>query len=153
MRISRVALLSLLATFAVHGQEPDQRRVKCVVPRGLLSQLDWPGVVKSVIPAYPAVAAARRVHGSVRVDVDIDSQGTVRAARVISGDEFLRESAQKAALRWTFRATEAGPHSISLTFVFGEVTYVVPKDQAQCGTSLYRVDVLWSGIAVTSGAT
>jgi len=153
VRIVPIAVICLVVTLAVQGQEPNSEvHIKCPITRELLAQLDWPRVVRKVTPAYPALAAARRISGPVHVDVDIDSKGIVTAARVITGDKLLGDAAQKAALRWTFQPPDS-VHSIPLTFVFREVTYVAPKDQPECGTSPYTVEILWSGITLTTGAT
>src|SRR5262245_45942625 len=112
VRILQVVVICLFMTLAVRGQEPNSEvHIKCPITRELLTQLDWPRVVRKVVPAYPAVAAARRISGPVRIDVDIDSKGAVTTARVITGDKLLGDAAQKAALRWTFQPP-ATVHSI-----------------------------------------
>src|SRR3954469_14744594 len=99
-----LAVICLVVTLAIQGQEPNSEvHIKCPITRELLAQLDWPRVARKVVPAYPALAAARRISGAVRIDVEIDSKGTVTAARVITGDKLLGDAAQKAALRWTFQ--------------------------------------------------
>ncbi|HEX6187719.1 MAG TPA: TonB family protein [Pyrinomonadaceae bacterium] len=141
--IRLVLATTILFSIALLANGQDQEvHLKCPITRELLIQLDWPGVVKSVIPAYPAIAAARRISGPVRVDVDINPNGTVTAARVISGDKILSDAAKDAALRWTFRPTANGAQSIPLNFIFRPVDYVAPKEKPECGTSPYTVEIL-----------
>ena len=144
MRILLVGILTLLLSPLAQAQETDQEtHIKCPITRESLLELDWPGVVKSVIPAYPAIAAAKRISGTVRVDVDINPKGAVTAARVITGEKLLGDAAQTAALRWNFKPTDNGAHSIPLTFVFHGLGYVSPKEKPECGSSPYRVDIEW----------
>jgi TonB family protein len=51
-------------------------------------------------PLYPKAARASKVKGAVTVEVTIDEEGSVIAARPISGPEQLRDAALVAARRW-----------------------------------------------------
>ena len=102
--LSGIVGLTIAACVKAQDQET---HLKCPVTRESLIELGWPTVVKPVVPAYPQLAAARRISGPVRVHVDVNSKGTVTAARVILGDKLLGDAAQKAALRWTFGSTVA----------------------------------------------
>jgi TonB family protein len=53
-------------------------------------------------PVYPPLARAGRVEGDVGVKVLVNDQGHVIAARAVYGHPLLRDSAEKAALRWRF---------------------------------------------------
>jgi TonB family protein len=144
MRILLISLLLLFLTLQVRAQNPAQAiHFKCPITRELLLTLDWPRVTTSTIPAYPAIAAAKRISGLVRVVVDISPKGTVTAARVITGDKLLREAAKKAAFRWIFEPTENGAHSIPLNFIFRDVDYVASKRKPECGSSPYETEILW----------
>jgi TonB family protein len=61
---------------------------------------------KRVEPAYPPLAKAARISGSVVVEVTVDEEGTVIAARAISGHPLLKDSAVAAARGWTFAPTK-----------------------------------------------
>jgi TonB family protein len=137
-------LASMLAlTFAVCVNAQDQdTHLKCPVTRESLIELGWPTVVKPVVPAYPPLAAARRISGRVRIDVDINSKGVVTAARAITGDKLLADAAQKAALRWTFGQTANGARAIPLTFRFRGVDYIPPAKKPECGGSPYTVEII-----------
>ena len=56
------------------------------------------------LPAYPAVARRRGWEGTATLTLDIAADGTVSAVRVAesSGHSLLDESAEEAALTWTF---------------------------------------------------
>ena len=78
-------------------------------------------VIRST-PLYPKAARASNVKGAVTVEVTIDEEGSVIAARPISGPEQLRDAALAAARRWKWvpervdrnRARVVG--TITLTF-------------------------------------
>jgi TonB family protein len=73
-------------------------------------------------PKYPDDALARRVEGTVTVQIVIDEQGTVTGARVAQGIEALNQAALDAARRWTFepavRDGKAIAWSVTLDFAF-----------------------------------
>ena len=148
-RLLLAGIIVFSLAWLVEAQD-QETHIKCPVTRELLIELGWPGVVESAIPAYPALAAAKRISGRVRIDVDISPKGTVTAARVVTGEKLLGDAAQKAALRWTFRRTDKGADSIPLKFIFRDVDYVAPKEEPECGASPYTVEILWQGIAVIS---
>jgi TonB family protein len=52
------------------------------------------------MPLYPKAARASNVKGAVTIEVTIDEEGSVIAARPISGPEQLRDAAVAAARRW-----------------------------------------------------
>lgn len=56
-------------------------------------------------PEYPVIARAARAGGDVVVEILIDEQGNVTAARVLSGHPLLRDAAIKAAQEWKFGKT------------------------------------------------
>jgi len=60
---------------------------------------------RRVEPAYPPLAKAARVSGAVVVEVTIDEEGNVIAARAISGHPLLKDAAVAAARGWTFSQT------------------------------------------------
>ena len=52
------------------------------------------------MPLYPKAARESKVKGAVTIEVTIDEEGSVIAARPISGPEQLRDAALAAARRW-----------------------------------------------------
>jgi len=106
--------------------------------------IERPDVVRVVIPAYPAIAAAKRISGVVLVDVEINTEGNVIAANPITGDEVLRKAAKVAALDWRFKPLADGKgHSIRLTFIFHDVSYVAPNKKPEF-TSPYQAEIEWN---------
>jgi len=63
-----------------------------------------PQPIKTAQPLYPELARAAGAEGLVRVEVTIDENGRVIAARVVGSDTIksLEEAARKAALDWLF---------------------------------------------------
>jgi TonB family protein len=116
-------------------------------PRPAPAPVERPAPTNKVLPAYPAVAAARGVSGAVLVDVRVNPEGRVAEASVVSGHGFLREAAKSAALRWRFNASEGGgSRSVRLTFIFHETSYAPPagEPEYQCA---YQAEVRWLGAA------
>ncbi|MEK6409205.1 MAG: TonB family protein [Acidobacteriota bacterium] len=60
---------------------------------------------RRVEPAYPPLAKAARVSGSVVVEVTADEEGNVISARAISGHPLLKDAAVEAAKGWRFAPT------------------------------------------------
>jgi TonB family protein len=76
--------------------------------------------LKKVQPAYPAVARAAGAQGSVTVEVTVDEQGNVVAARAVSGHQLLQPAAVEAARQWSFSPTllEGKPVKVAGTITF-----------------------------------
>lgn len=60
---------------------------------------------RRVEPAYPPLAKAARVRGSVVVEVTADEEGNVISVRAISGHPLLKDAAVAAARGWKFAPT------------------------------------------------
>ena len=100
-----------------------------------------------IVPAYPPVAAARRVSGAVLVDVKVTAEGKVTEASVVSGPELLRGSAKKAASLWRFKPSGAGaPQAVRLTFIFHDSSFAPPAKEPAF-TCPYQAEVRWLGTA------
>lgn len=63
-------------------------------------------------PAYPTEAIGSGAEGTVVVEVTVDEQGRVSAARAISGHTLLRAAAVETAADWTFSPTELGGRKV-----------------------------------------
>src|SRR3954470_11229598 len=59
-------------------------------------------VQKYELPKYPAIARAAHVHGTVKLILDVASDGTVRNAEVLDGHPMLKEAAWETAKLWRF---------------------------------------------------
>jgi TonB family protein len=80
-----------------------------------------PMVTKAVAPfAYPPIAVSANAHGTVIIEVKINSDGAVVKTKVIQGHPLLASSAGNAAKRWRFAAVPDGSpeRSAKLTFDF-----------------------------------
>jgi TonB family protein len=100
-------LLAITVSFAstVLGQEPkgaEPQPPKIIRKSGGVLQ---GSATKRVQPTYPPLAKAARVSGSVVVEVTVDEEGRVIAARAISGHPLLKDAAVAAARGWTFAST------------------------------------------------
>ena len=90
-----VAALSLLLAFGTIGVS--QTRAQALNKRP---------VKHLVTPMYPELAKKLNLTGTVRVEVTIAPDGTVRRTRVVGGHPVLASEAERAAEKSTF---EPGP--------------------------------------------
>jgi len=104
-------------------------------------------VINAVKPAYPPIAAARRISGKVVVVVDVDVNGMVTEAHAQSGHPVLLTAAQNAAGRWRFNSArqDVGIRSAKLIFNFLKIS---SPNQDDGFTAPYQMMVRWEGIAV-----
>lgn len=57
-----------------------------------------------VPPVYPELAKKMNIHGTVRVEAVVRSNGTVKSTRVLGGNPVLGEAAENAVAKWKFDA-------------------------------------------------
>ena len=71
---------------------------------GTLIAADQPDrkLLRRTEPEYPTVAAKMNLHGTVKLRIWINPDGTVRRLEYIGGHPLLAESALKAVKDWTF---------------------------------------------------
>lgn len=78
--------------------------------------------IRRVEPTYPEAAKAAQITGAVVVEIEIDKEGNVAAARAISGHPLLRAAGVEAARQWQFEPTIVEGKAVkvigSLTFNF-----------------------------------
>jgi len=55
-----------------------------------------------VQPAYPELARKMQISGTVKIEVTVSPNGTVKEARVVGGHPVLATAALDAAKRWRF---------------------------------------------------
>ena len=62
-----------------------------------------------VQPAYPELAKKMQISGTVKIEVVVSTNGTVKEARVVGGHPVLANAALDAAKKWRFdpAATES----------------------------------------------
>jgi protein TonB len=76
-------------------------------------------------PAYPPIAKAARVSGTVVLQATIGRDGTVENLRVVSGPAMLQQAALDAVRQWRYR-----PYLVSNEPVEVETTVNVIFDSA-----------------------
>ncbi len=59
-------------------------------------------LLKSVAPAYPALAKAQHVSGRVQIEAVVDGAGNVAALKVLSGPALLHQAAMQAVKQWKY---------------------------------------------------
>jgi len=72
-------------------------------------------------PVYPKAAREAKIKGSVTVELTIDEEGSVVAARPISGPDQLRDAAVTAARRWKWTPARVDRNRAG---VVGTITFV-----------------------------
>jgi TonB family protein len=60
-----------------------------------------------VAPVYPELAKKMHIHGVVKVEVIVRSNGSVKSSRVLGGNPVLVEAAQEAVSKWKFEPTQS----------------------------------------------
>jgi len=60
-----------------------------------------------VQPAYPELAHKMNISGTVKIDVTVAPNGTVKEARVVGGHPVLATAALEAAKKWRFEPAPA----------------------------------------------
>jgi len=58
-----------------------------------------------VQPAYPELARKMQISGTVKIEVTVSPNGTVKEARVVGGHPVLATAALDAAKKWRFEPT------------------------------------------------
>ena len=71
----------------------------------LTGQLQIGQVVSINSPVYPIEAAREGIEGTVRLDVTVGTDGTVRSVRVLSGPAILTSAAANAVRDWRYGVT------------------------------------------------
>ena len=74
-------------------------------------------ILKRVEAQYPNVLKRRGIGGTVRLQVSIKADGTVKDAQVLGGNAILSESAQAAVKQWKF-APAVAETTMEITIVF-----------------------------------
>lgn len=84
-------------------------------PVSAFAQDEGRKVKSRVAPAYPELAKKMSVSGTVKVEVTIAPNGSVKSTRVIGGHPLLVDAAVEAAKRWKY---EAGPDESTAVLEF-----------------------------------
>ena len=82
-----------------------------------LLHADTRKAVKTSPPVYPSIAAKMRIEGTVKLDVTIDSDGSVSDVKVVSGHQLLASAAVEAVKKWHYETAESkSTQSVSVEF-------------------------------------
>lgn len=82
---------------------PPPAAAKPTGPRVVRSTPVAAEAIKRVQPAYPPLARAQNVSGTVEVEADINEEGDVVRVKAVAGPILLRAAAEEALLKWKFR--------------------------------------------------
>ena len=102
-----LALLTLSATFGPVPVRAQQTQNEEIVRRAK----------SRVQPIYPELARKMNIAGTVKIEVVVAPNGTVREARVVGGHPVLANAALDAAKKWRFEPA-AGESSGIIDFKF-----------------------------------
>jgi TonB family protein len=72
------------------------------------------GMLKMVSPVYPPKAKAKGIEGTVKLQIAIRSDGSVKILHVISGDPLLVPAAKKAVSQWRYQPTIVNGRPVSI---------------------------------------
>jgi len=74
-------------------------------------------VVTKVAPQYPSIARTYNIQGSVRMDVLVAPNGTVKSVEIRGGHPLLAQAAQDALREWRWEPAAHETHeSVELKF-------------------------------------
>lgn len=83
-------------------------------------------LLHSVAPKYPPAARQNHIEGAVVLEVQIDAEGHVSDAKVLSGPDELRSAALEAILQWHY-----SPQAMTLpATIRATMDFKLPKDGA-----------------------
>ena len=98
-----VVLIALTATFVISQDTPPTNPDRRVLSR--------------VIPTYPELAKKMHIHGMVRLEAVVRTNGTVKSTRVLGGSPVLVNAAVDAVSKWKYEPAQGETSQlIQLTF-------------------------------------
>jgi TonB family protein len=102
-----------------------------------------PAVVTAVAPEFSPVTALAGAGGDVIVEVKINADGSVGAAKSLGGHPLLSKAAESAALRWRFAPSpnDAEQRVVRLTFTFDALRWDDPSSATPAFVPPYGVKV------------
>ena len=104
LRIGRFLLGTLMFDPAFAGAQPDSPQMTRKV-------------ANRVVPSYPELARTMKVKGSVRLEVVVGPDGTVKSINVRGGHPVLVQAAEQAVQKWKWeRAGHDSRESVEIRF-------------------------------------
>jgi TonB family protein len=88
-----VAVVAGVGTYGVRAQDPENEIVRRAKTK--------------VQPVYPELARKMNISGTVKVQVVVAANGTVKDAKVVGGHPVLANAALDAVKKWRFEPTAA----------------------------------------------
>ena len=99
MVLSGAAVVSMVGThLTVRADEVGTNSVQRVPAKVMAAR-----IVSQVQPKYPEQAKKKRIQGTVVLNVEIGTDGTVEDVKVASGPKELRQSALVAVRQWKYK--------------------------------------------------
>jgi TonB family protein len=74
--------------------------------------------LNSPTPAYPELARKMNLSGSVKIEVNINPDGSVKSTKVVGGNPVLADSAEKTLKTWKYEPSKYETTG-TVTFNFG----------------------------------
>jgi len=94
--------------------------VGCLVPIGAIAQ-DSPAkrkLVQQSAPAYPPLARSMALQGVVRLDVQVEADGSVKDVAIRGGHPILAQAAVNTVRRWRWEpASHESRESVEVKFM------------------------------------
>ena len=125
-----VAIASLLAlsSLPVAARAAQQERPESPKIIRKSSGVLQTSAIHRVEPTYPPLAKTAQVSGAVVVEITVDEEGKVIAARPISGHPLLKDAAVEAARGWEFTPTKLSGVPVK---VIGTITFNFELDDSK----------------------
>jgi TonB family protein len=97
-------------------------------------------VIEMKAPAYPRIAQTVHAIGTVKIEVEIDKQGSVVSAHAISGHPLLQAVSAQAARNWRFEADQKNSTVVLLFDFFDGNSAEASSVTDRCRDSFSVVD-------------
>ena len=97
-RLVAMVLALMLGTAVVPTYSPAQNGASDEIVRRAKTKVQ---------PAYPELAHRMNISGTVKIEVTVSPNGSVKEARIVGGHPVLAQSALDAAKKWRFEPASA----------------------------------------------
>ena len=97
-RLVAMVLALMLGTAVVPTYSPAQNAASDEIVRRAKTKVQ---------PAYPELAHRMNISGTVKIEVTVSPNGSVKEARIVGGHPVLAQSALDAAKKWRFEPASA----------------------------------------------
>ena len=104
-----LALVAFFAALAPRGMKAQNAQSSDEIVRRAKSRVD---------PFYPELARKMHIAGTVKIEVTVAPNGTVKEARIVGGHPVLATAALDAAKKWRFEPAPAESSGV-IEFKFG----------------------------------